>query len=569
MAEFDSFDDKDDFWDISKLVPKQRSTLSRFATSAGTVDYTPRENPATGASRPAEERILTLGMLGDRGDEDIYTYTPENAGLIKRVSIIKYHDKYDFYDGFRKAALLYYDCPAAKCPFAEFYSYMPQYAHLTRAQRSYYLYWRSELRRGKFIKTDYSYIYLYVYEILNLPDKIPPVEGLKLLIEVWRHYRRTLPKLDASFSIWVQDYCLVHGLPCPSAEVSDFIFDVVGSSTFKEFYFADVEKSGISAVEPLLACLSDYDWRRGKMLSDKSDTTTSVISSFDDYREHMLSAMHLLLLEIWRSGALTSDDVTTTLRRDAFPRSLCTHMVKSKLEIEYVALGNATALRANITAAVRYAENKLRILLGVKSRLAVKGLSEEYKTIIDFYFSKITAKADRARRDAMRPEYEKLYEAPTEEWSLSGADEIERASWSTTARLVEDFDSNSVTMENAQASRVFEFDEDENVSPRETNSIVFNFDSEIQDEKIVKNSPQNFGDTENGYGLTKNELEFICGLLSTPKESITPDTEIMAENINNAFSDNFGDIIITETDGVYEIIEDYKEEVREWLTKQS
>ena len=43
--------------------------------------------------------------------------------------------------------------------------------------------------------------------------------------------------------------------------------------------------------------------------------------------------------------------------------------------------------------------------------------------------------------------------------------------------------------------------------------------------------------------------------------------ESIVEKINEAFSDGFGDIIIEPSDSGFAIIEDYREEILEWLKK--
>jgi len=44
--------------------------------------------------------------------------------------------------------------------------------------------------------------------------------------------------------------------------------------------------------------------------------------------------------------------------------------------------------------------------------------------------------------------------------------------------------------------------------------------------------------------------------------------DAVAERINEAFADNFGDVVLELSDvGEYCVIEDYLEEIREWLQK--
>ena len=550
MSEFsDREEEKDDFWNIEKLLPKKRSSLGTFRTSSPITTYeVPGETVVSTGERSEEERKLSFANVKSaEKQEGQLTYEPTEAGLIKRVTVRKNIDRYDFYDSFRKAALIYFDYKTPKCDFAEFYSYMPQYSQLSQSQKNYYFYWRSEMRRGKYIKTDYSYVYLYVYEILNLPDKIPAEKGIELLCNVWREYRAALPRIDLYFSIWVQDYCLVHRLPAPVELISDFVHEAISSTSMKEFYLSDISKVGIRGVGAMLAYLSDYDWRRGKFIlgvpskSENEGKITAVITH-ESYKAHMERAMYLLLSAVWEKRIKGSEVKTTLVKRDAFPNSLCTHSVKSRLEIEYVSIESLEEVRQEITSAVRYTENKLRALMGIKARLAVKNLPDEYRYIIDKYFESLFEKEREIQRKASIPEYEKLYEAPSEDLSFSGADEIELASWDTTARLVEA----------------------DNGVAEEPVATVDNTEAEVlQMEQITSAS------SVDTYGLSVECIDYIRYILygNSDKNYGRVETENFADRINEAFSDFFGDVIL-ESDGEnYTIIEDYKEDVIEWLQK--
>lgn len=533
--------DRDDFWDIEKLVPRRTPSLSPFATRDAVTSYeapVPKACNTEKTPRTDEDRSLNLGVR----DTEIESYTPSGMGLIKRVTVKRFIDKYDFYDSFRRSALLYFDYKTSRCDFAQFYSYMPQYSQLTASQKNYYFYWRDEVRHGRYPKSDYSYIYLYVYEILNLPDKIPAEEGIKMLCAIWREYRRALPRLDNYLSIWVEDYCFVHRLPPPISELSGILFECIGRAKLKEFYLADINEVGFGAIEPLLAYLSDYDWRSGKFLSGGQDT--SLLVAGDSYKRHMERAMYLLLHNVWNSFTSSGKQKTTRVVRDAFPNSLCTHSVKCKLEIEYISLKEADEIRRGVTAAVRYTENKLRALLGVKSRLAVKDLPDEYKLILDRYFDQYFKEERQRAKEESRPAYEKLYEAPRGELSFSGADEIERASWMTTARLVEFSDD--------------KHEEDLGEADKDNCALGYGAGGSAA-------SPQEIAPSR----LSSLELEFLRSCFdgdggfskSTPQETL-------AEAINELFLDLIGDIVLKENEGRYCVIDDYKEDVEKWLKKE-
>ncbi len=527
--------DKDEFWDIDKLLPKKKSTLSPFSTKEKTVEYKisgeeNKDNTETALTSVKAEQIK------EEKNDAVYVF---DEGFIKKVTIKRFVDKYDFYGNFRKAALVYYDFKTPKCEFVSFFSYMPQYTQFNPQQKNFYFYWRDCVRRGKYIKTDYSYFYLYIYEILNLPDKISAKYGLSMLTTLWKVYRSDLPNIDSNMSLWVQDYCLVYNLPCPMDEIGEFIFDVIGASEFKEFYLCNANSMGIEGVSALVAYLSDYDWRKGKYAGGDNRKV---------YSKHLIGAMGLLIDKLWQSGQLFSTDCEVAkISRSAFRNSLCTHSVKCRLEIEYIPLAKAESVRNSFTSALKYTENKLRALLGVKSRLALKELPDEYKAIIDAYFSDIFEKAQREHEKASMPEYEKLYEAESGELSFSGADEIERASWSTTARLI--------------------VEEDEPVVDELPRSQIL---------QTLSTDSENHGSVDSdNYGLSYEEILFLkyikdantAGIRDiASKIGIVPNA--IVEKINEVFCDGFGDIIIEGEEPEFNIIEDYEDDIKEWLSKR-
>lgn len=543
MSINDRYEEKDEFWDLDKLLPKKKSaSLSHFVTKPTVRDYSVSlpEDPRKDARRDkerADERKLNIDSMRGFDDTPDRVYYPENT-LIKSITVKKYKEKFDFYDSFRKAALLYFDCPGEKCEFAQFYSYMPQYSQLGKAQKSYYFYWRQQMRQGRYIKTDYSYVYLYVYEIINLPDVIEPEKGIKLLCRLWKEYRKALPRIDMYFSIWVRDYCLVHELPCPISEIQDFIFDVIRISDFKEYYFTNIGTTGRDGVWTLIAYLSDYDWHRG--FSSILGTPTEddeYLRKAEMYKTLLEGAMRVILPSVW-DACMKEKENGNLVRssRPAFPNTLCTHSVKCKLEIEYYPLADASQLRADITSAVRHTENRLRALFGAKSRLSIKYIPEEYKELIDCYFDNLIRKSETRIRKREAPEYERLYDAPKESLSVSDADKIERLSWDTTMRLC---------------------DTDEYEDVDEVTDVP---EAEEQD---TTPAPE---EKKNDYGLSKSDIAYIAALCESCEHGIHGiDDEATVERINEAFSDSFGDVIIEDTGDGFAIIEDYKEEIEEWL----
>ena len=550
MIAFD--DDRDDFWDIAKLVPKDRPKMNQFSSSPKVKDFVPEEDFTKEDKRTSpEDRKIDFSLYQrdseSKGERESYSYSPEGNSLVKTVTIKPSLDRFDFYDTFRKAALIYYDYKCPKSDFAPFYSYKPQYSQMTAEQKKYYFYWRDEVRRGRYIKTDYSYIYLYVYEILNLPEKCAAEDGLKLLCDVWTAYRRALPRIDQCFALWVQDYCLVYGLECPFDRIKDFLFEVINVSAFKEFYLSDIDRGGNGAAA-MIAYLSDYDWRRGKYAGG---------DNAEMYRAHVEGAMRRVFIRLLNREAIESSEVAK-LTKTAFAGSLCTHTVKCNLEIEYTAVADSPEMRAIVTSALKYTENKLRACLGVKSRLAIRDLPDEYKRIIDKYFEAEFERLKRERAKANQPEYERLYDAPEERVSLADALEIEKASWKMTARLVEGTEAEAELEIESSAVNAIE-------GEREGSSFAAQ----------KENSSLDHADSGETYGLSENEIDYIFAVYSQngiKKDAVVSvlgmPEDAIAEKINETFADNFGDVVLEPSfDGGYCVIEDYFEEIGEWLQK--
>ena len=110
----------------------------------------------------------------------------------------------DFEDGYPK-----------EIPFGDG---MPTYADMSLAQLRCYFTWRTEIRKGGWRDTQYSYVLLYIFELLNThgaPEKIA-----ELLAECWLEMREYHPKLDAKLPQWFKDYYVCHDFALPFGELA-------------------------------------------------------------------------------------------------------------------------------------------------------------------------------------------------------------------------------------------------------------------------------------------------------------------------------------------------------------
>ncbi|WP_052759674.1 TerB N-terminal domain-containing protein [Paenibacillus sp. DMB20] len=93
-----------------------------------------------------------------------------------------------------------------EAPFVPFKSYWPTYDHMSSAQVKWYFYWREEVRSGRYPDTDLSYLFLYVYELINGIGWTYPEQGWQLMNGVRNAYRERYSKIDAYMREWLFDF---------------------------------------------------------------------------------------------------------------------------------------------------------------------------------------------------------------------------------------------------------------------------------------------------------------------------------------------------------------------------
>ena len=172
-------DELDEFWDISSLVPRKNVSPYRkpsIDTSAAQISAAPSakeqksEEQSTVIKRYVNPLHYEQKKIRREAFESTESYYPENS-LLHKVTLKKRKSEYQLYEEFLADAIRYKDADANECEFAPYYSYVPQYNQLSRAQLDYYLWWRKCFREGTLIKIDYSYILLYIFELINLGER--------------------------------------------------------------------------------------------------------------------------------------------------------------------------------------------------------------------------------------------------------------------------------------------------------------------------------------------------------------------------------------------------------------
>jgi hypothetical protein len=98
---------------------------------------------------------------------------------------------------------------------AAFSIYFPNYQMMSYEQLRTYFTWRSNVRAGVVRETAYSYVFVYIYELIHNIGVKSSEDGLDKLAFIWNEYRIYEKKLDKYMNEWVKDYYITNDFPAP------------------------------------------------------------------------------------------------------------------------------------------------------------------------------------------------------------------------------------------------------------------------------------------------------------------------------------------------------------------
>ena len=93
-----------------------------------------------------------------------------------------------------------------------FHQYWPTYGDMDGRQQQWYFHWRTQLRHGNWLPAELSYLFLHIYEVINMIGFENPRDAFTHLVQFWRYYRSPQPKLDRYLLDWIADFIVVHKL---------------------------------------------------------------------------------------------------------------------------------------------------------------------------------------------------------------------------------------------------------------------------------------------------------------------------------------------------------------------
>ena len=565
----------DDFWEIDMLLPK-RSIPPRRAPSAtetteisfgGEVQETSfpslteegemfEDSPLN--LNPGKDEVVVrhyihphLAERVKKPEEPICEYE-NDATLIHRVKVFVWPNRYRYYQDFIGDAARYL-CREAEGEVAPvpYFSYVPQYSQLSAAQKEYYFYWRSEFRKNRILPIEDSYLYLYLYEIINTAGfETPPEEGLAMLYRVYRAFASGNPRLARLLSEWICDYSLLFRLGVPEEERSASYYTGMYQSALKEFYMRSPTEGVEGYADLLLAFCTAYDYKKSHFYRDAN------CAYFDRYLPGALAAC---VKQFSSENRIFSE---TGLRdshmvRNAFEQALCSYRVRCRIEVDYASFSRSHELRYIVSDILKYTENRLRGFLGIKSRLSVYSLSTEMRKCIDVYcdenFPRKPAAEKRPKTPEEIPVYEKLYDLPSTPLSLSHAAEIEQSSWETTRRLTEAFAEEDEKLSlDTEVKKAASTEVEPELPKTDPEPLIVPSQAKGKESALSALLGVYYAFAKAAY-----DGEFSKQYTISKEMGMLPD--LIADRINELAAEHLGDILLEEDAGGYTVIEDYRE----------
>ncbi len=635
-AESDRKREIDDFWDVEKLLPERPARRTppppRMTPAAVEIELTPKKPVTAGgetapqraakpvaaapltvtapsqneqgsiptakessrpqtaphptprsASEPASESAVHYVPPHKRGDPNtakpLSDYQPDGL-LLHRVRVFGWQANYHYFDSFVEEAVRYDGMkPRGIADKTGFFSYFPQYTQLSRRSEAWYLYWRELVRGGQYPDTDYAYILLYLFELINLPVNSPneAMDRRDAMARVWMAYRKPFTQLDHYMCEWLCDYCLIHGLIAPVDLLSPALDMIIQESRLKEFYLSaavrlpegdtvlpgrEVNPTALRTARILMRHCCQYDYQKSKFaLGEHKELFDSTIPA---------AVAHVLPLLLGASGQKPAGKpvitmLDSTITRDAYTGALCSYRNKRRIEVSYTSFSRSHELRFLMADMVKHVENRLRSWIGVRSRLSVMSLPIPLRDALDAYLAPMEPPKNAIpvkKKEETRPAYEALYDLPRKAVSLEDAAAIEAHSWETTRILVEAFEE-----EDTQPQPIAE-----RAPASEPTPIPVMPVTPPAPVPVAEPVPD-AADTETASPLAlyapfiKAALDGDPAALRAAAKALGKMPDALADEINAVTADGeIGDIIL-EDDGMggYTVIEDYRDQVLELL----
>lgn len=546
----------DKFWDLASFVGKDKKTEAqgdKGPSPESDVTLVGIDDKFVPYKRSDAYRPSQLSAVSD--SSPVSEYAPESKMFVMNVSLSRSGQKSA--SDFEKKAREMRARKGREVPYVQFYSSLPLYYNLTPQSCEYYLWWRDSFLRGDVLTVDWSYISLYLSELINRDDG-DACEAVRIMWRLYEAYSDVgsvlyVSEASARLPEIICDYSLIHNVGIPSDISEKTICRAAGSARFREFFFDRGHPA--SAMLLLTTLCSEYDY-------DKSKFAPKI--TVNNARSYIYGAVKYCAdkaaTEKFEHPLSGSFRERTTITRFSYSNFI---FVLPKytyvLRVDFCSVNRSYVLRNTVTGIIKQCENRLRTHSGIKAKLRVFSLEPFFRDAVDEYLdaSLPRVKQYKPEKKKPEPEYERLYEREVTEFSLDNAKKIEERSWSVTERLIDGMDG-YVTEEPRSAAA-----DADRQSGKDADFEIKDY-IEAQDDSESAETP-GYSDELSGIISAVPELkDFLFALyygnyavMLRKSDALGLPVSLIVDRINEAAFDVIGDTLIEESGDGYEIIPDY------------
>ncbi len=440
--------------------------------------------------------------------------------------------------------------PSEKPREAPYVTAFPHPRELSDEQQEWYLWWREQVKNGNYLPTAAAYIMLYGIECINsIPSGRTTPEGvLETLISLFTHLYEVDVRLHYLFPEWIMDLCLVYRLPFDPARLGDTLPTAIRCASLKEFYLSSAaDEKGSAYAHAVFRYAPHIRFAESKYITDENREL---------FFEHVPNAFYAAFSTIEKEDAGTPNLGTCSrkgleaiMTRRTFAGSIFVSSLQRTTNVIYLSCSRSIELRFMATDLVKYAENQVRKLLGIKNRYHVAAIDPRLKAAVDAYFAPLFPKPKpKAPSAEEKPAWEALYEPRTTAFSPEEAKRLGDAGWEVTRTLVTAFEGE------------MEEEEEAPKPPRKPITAPVPAPLVASTEKPSDDRRDTLVITALRTLLARDEGAFR---LVAKEAKLLPLT--LAERINEAAMDEIGDIVVEEKDGRFVLIQDYLKEIEAWI----
>lgn len=269
-----------------------------------------------------------------------------------------------------------------------FLRYYPTYRALSDKQLRGYFSWRTRVRKGEIRKTSLSFVYIYIYELINGIGYTDPTDGFMKLCEFWSYYSTLDQRAELYMHRWLTDFCIYYDLP------NDYLQQIPNATPKSDIsVLLDYTNASDEAVFQAMMQLSSYHFDSSKFfLTHPKDCTFVTAEVFRALDRHYCKyeALHKRerffgsYCEGTRSlfaGAVFYDH----LRRKDYAYSIGSmqQYIQAGAQFRYSAFLPFTSKMQPIGAILKTVDSKMRIAYSFKQSVKDGNISDDWKKIID------------------------------------------------------------------------------------------------------------------------------------------------------------------------------------------